>query len=336
MTVFGGGWEMTWLTRNRLATSLLLAGMAYGQAGEPLPSTVPPQSETPAAVLRVTTRVVAISAVVKTHDGAPATGLTKQDFELKQDGKPEEIRYFSPGADLPLTLALLVDTSGSQRTFIGDETLASDVFLESMLGRPQDRATVVQFDSRVKMLGPMTSSASVLHMGLMSLGRDPSANGGTLLNDTVGVVAEKLLAKETGRKAMILLTDGGDHGSRSTLEQAVEQAQKADVQVYSILYSEAHEGGGRPGGPAGPLVVDDGLRALQKLSESTGGQVFEVSKGHSLRQIYAEIAQDLRLQYQVGYVPPPNLKPGSYHRLELRPKDRHLTLEARKGFFAKP
>ena len=284
----------------------------------------------------MTTRVVAISAVVKTHDGAAATGLSKTDFELKQDGKPEEIRYFGPGADLPLTLALLVDTSGSQRTFIGDEMLASDVFLQSMLQRSQDRATVVQFDSRVRMLGGLTSSAGALHMGLMNLGRDPSANGGTLLNDTVAVVADKLLAKETGRKAMILLTDGGDNGSRSTLEQAMEEAQKADVQVYSILYSMAREVGGRAGAPAGVPVADDGLRALQKLSDSTGGQVFEVTPGHSLRQIYAEISQDLRLQYQVGYVPPPDLKPGSYHRLELRPKDHRLTLEARKGFFAKP
>lgn len=315
-----------------LAASLCIvaqtvAGQADGAAKET------PQ---PTAVLRVTTRVVAISAVVKTHEGAPATGLTKQDFELKQDGKPEEIRYFSPGADLPLTLALLVDTSGSQRTFIGDETLASDVFLQSMLGRPQDRATVVQFDSRVRMLGGMTSSASALHMGLMNLGRDPSANGGTLLNDTVVAVAQKVLTGETGRKAMILLTDGGDNGSRSTLEQAEEQAQRADVQVYAILYSAAHEGGARVGGPAGPLVIDDGLRSLQKLANSTGGQVFQVMPGHSLRQIYAEIAQDLRLQYQLGYVPPPDLKPGSYHRLELRPKDRRLVLEARKGFFATP
>ncbi len=319
---------------------VLGAGLALGCACSTATAQVEKTQESepalPTTVLRVTTRVVAISAVVKTHEGAPATGLTKTDFELKQDGKPEEIRYFSLGADLPLTLALLVDTSGSQKTFIGDETLASDVFLQSMLQRPEDRATVVQFDSRVKMLGEMTSSASALHMGLMSLGRDPSANGGTLLNDTVGAVAEKVLARETGRKAMILLTDGGDNGSRSTLAQAVEKAQKADVQVYSILYSAAHEGGGRLGGPAGPLVIDDGLRALQKLSESTGGQVFEVMQGHSLRQIYAEIAQDLRLQYQVGYVPPPDLKPGSYHRLELRPKDRRLTLEARKGFFAKP
>ncbi len=301
-------------------------------------STVAPSagSEPSPTVLRVTTRVVAISAVVKSHDGTPATGLTKSDFELKQDGKPEEIRYFAQGADLPLTLALLVDTSGSQRTFIGDETLASDIFLQTMLGRPQDRATVVQFDSHVRMLGPVTNSPGVLHMGLMALGRDQSPNGGTLLNDTVSVIAQKLLANETGRKAMILLTDGGDNGSRATVDQAVEQAQRADVQVYSILYSTAREGGARAGGPAAPATMDDGLRTLRRLSDSTGGQVFEVTPGHGLRQIYAEIAQDLRLQYQVSYTPPPDLRPGSYHRLELHAKDHALTVEARKGFFAKP
>ncbi len=317
---------------------MLLLGMAPIAGAQAVPSTPVPATEPPPiAVLRVTSRVVAISAVVKTKDGTPATGLTQTDFELKQDGRTVGLRYCAIGADLPLTLALMVDTSGSQRTLIGDESLASDVFLQTMLGRPQDRAMVVQFDSHVRILGGLSEDAGKLHLSLMSLAIDPSPRGGTLLNDAVAVLSEKLMARETGRKALILLTDGGDNGSRRSVEQAVEQAQLADVQVYSILYSDLSGGSTVPGSLSALATGGDpGLQTLRKLSESTGGQVFEVSRGRTLRQIYAEIAQDLRLQYQVGYTPPPNLKPGSYHRLELRAKDRRLTVEARKGFFVKP
>lgn len=294
-------------------------------------------SQPPVAMLRVSSRVVAISAVVKSKDGQPKTGLTKDDFVLKQDGREEPIRYFSQGSELPFSIVLMVDVSGSQRTFIGDESLASDVFFQTMLGRPQDRAMLVQFDAAVMPLSAMTNAPNLLHLGLTRLGTNPSTSSATLLNDGVAAVASKVLAKETGRKAIILLTDGGDNGSRSTVAQAIEQAQRADVQIYSILYS-AWVGG--TGGltslrslPAGP---DPGLKTLQQLSESTGGRVFTVARGMGLRKIYEGIEQDLRLQYELGYTPPPDTPPNSYHKLDLKPKDRGLTVQARKGFFAKP
>ena len=331
----GYGWKCKWAAQ--LGSMLLGTGLiAAAQTGLPVQEEANGSAATPpTAVLRVTTRVVAISAVVKGRDGVPATGLTKDDFELKQDGKAESIRYFGSGADLPLTLALLVDTSGSQRTFLGDDTIASEVFLQSMLGRPQDRAAVVEVSGHVRMLGRLTDAVGTLKLQLMGLGTDREAMNRTLLNDAVGAVAQKVLSAESGRKAMILLTDGEDNGSRLKLEQAIEQAQQADVQIYAILYSAREVPG--IGAPARPATeAEPGLSALHKLAESTGGQVFTVMPTLSLRQIYAQIAQDLRLQYQVSYTPPPDLKPGSYHRLDLRAKDRHLTVEARKGFFAKP
>ena len=284
--------------------------------------------------LKVFTRLVAISAVVKSKDGEPKTGLTKDDFVLKQDGKEVPIRYFSQGSDLPLTIALMVDTSGSQRTFIGDESLASDVFFETMLGRKEDRAMLVEFDTSVRQLQGLTNSASVLHLALSGLSPHASAVGGTLLNDAVYVVAKNVLAKETGRKAMVILTDGGDNGSRRSLAEAVEQAQRGDVQIYSILYSVFESfndsGGGRS------ARKDPGLETLQKLSESTGGRVFTVSRTMGLRDIYAQIGEDLRLQYELGYTPPGDTQPNSYHKLELKAKDKKLTVQARKGFFEPP
>ncbi len=297
----------------------------------------------PVTTIKVATRMVAISAVVKSKDGQPRGGLTKDDFVLKQDGKEEPIHYFSQGSELPLTLALMVDTSGSQRTFIGDESLASDVFFETMLDRKEDRAMLVQFDNKVLQIKGMTNSANALHLALLSLSSHASAVGGTLLNDAVYAVAKDVLAKETGRKAMVILSDGGDNGSRRSLADAIEQAQRGDVQIYSILYSMWDGPGATKfgSGPSGmgmgrPAAVNSGLELLQKLSESTGGRVFTVSRTMGLREIFAQIGQDLRLQYELGYTPPRDIQPDSYHKLELRAKDKKLTVQARKGFFAQP
>ena len=297
----------------------------------------PPESapiDEPITTLKVATRVVEISAVVKSKDGEPRGGMTKDDFVLKQDGREEPIHYFSQGSELPLTLALMVDTSGSQRTFIGDESLASDVFFETMLGRKEDRAMLVQFDNNITQLKSLTSSANSLHLALASLSSHASAIGGTLLNDAVYIVAKEVLGKESGRKAMVILSDGGDNGSRKTVEQAIEQAQRGDIQIYSILYSAWDVANGY--GISRPPGADNGRAILQKLSESTGGRVFTVSHAMSLREIFAEIGQDLRLQYEVGYTPPPGLQPNSYHKIELRAKDKKLSVQARRGFFAQP
>jgi len=228
----------------------------------------------------------------------------------------------------------MVDTSGSQQTFIGDESLASDVFFETMLGRPEDRAMLVQFDSSVLQLRSMTNSANALHLALSNVRSRGNAAQGTLLNDAVYSVAKNALAGETGRKAMVILSDGGDNGSRRTLAEAIEQAQRGDVQVYSILYSMFNDlEGSIPGHAPG---ADPGLAALRQLSESTGGRVFTVSRTMSLRDIFAQISQDLRFQYELGYRPPPDTKPNSYHKLELKAKDKKLLVQARKGFFEPP
>jgi Ca-activated chloride channel homolog len=316
----------------RVLCLLMLSATGWGQATSPALVQDQDQAQPPVTTLKVVTGLVAISAVVKSKDGEPKTGLTKDDFLLKQDGKEEPIQYFSQGSELPLSFALMVDTSGSQQTFIGDESLASDVFFETMLGRKEDRAMLVQFDTTVLELKSMTNSANALHLALSRL--RPDAKGGTLLYDSVYVLAKNVLANETGRKAMVILSDGGDNGSSRSLAEAVEQAQRADVQIYSIVYSmwnslNASDAGRPPG-------RDPGLAALQKLSESTGGRVFTVSRTMSLRDIFAQIAQDLRLQYELGYKPPSDTQPNSYHKLELKAKDKKLTVQARKGFFEPP
>jgi VWFA-related protein len=321
----------------------LMAVIALGHAGAQAPATPPstpaPQASDSASVttLRVTSRVVAISAVVRAKDGTALTNLTKDDFTLKQDGKDQSIRYFSKAEDLPLTFAVMVDVSNSQRTFIGDESLASDIFFRTVLGRPQDRAALLEFDAGVTQLRALTNDPNHLHLALSSLGLRPERRNATLLYEGVDSVARQILSKITGRKAMVILTDGEDVGSRITVDQAIESAQQNNVQIYSIYYSAAQNNGLRiQPRPGSGIRMENGLDILRKLSAATGGRVFTVAPGLSLQTIYGQIATDLRTQYELGYTPPADTAPNRFHKLELHVKEKGATVQSRNGFFAEP
>ncbi len=290
-----------------------------------------PAQDGPITTLTLQTRVVAISAYVRDRQGRPVGGLTPADFTLKQDGTAEDIRYFSQGSDLPLTLALMVDTSASQRMYVADEAAASMVFFRAMLERKEDRVSLTRFASDVHELSPLTSSVDNLQraLGYLDYRAGNSANGGTLLFDAVVATAQNLGAQQ-GRKAMVLLTDGGDNGSRATLAQAVAAAQKADVMVYSVFYSsdaDPHSGSTQP-------RYHGDRNALEQLAEQTGGHVFDSGPHYPLRETFAQIQQQLRLEYLLGYRPP-DAPAGSYHKLELKPKDAKLIVEARRGFYTR-
>jgi Ca-activated chloride channel family protein len=318
-------------TRRLIPATILLAALCAAHAQDPnqQPTQQPDQ---PLPTLKLSTRIVAVSAVVLDSRGEPVRDLTKDDFILKQDGKEQEIRYFSQDSTLPLTLALMVDTSESQRMFISDETIASEKFFRAMLTRPSDRAALVQFDTTVLELRPMTAQLQALENSLNFLSMPhPSGRGATLLYDAIVAASAHMLGPERGRRAMVILTDGEDHGSHATLEEAIAAAQRADTAVYAVLYSaEAFMTGGAPrhtipGQPSGRNVLD-------QISNSTGGHVFTVSRQTPLDLIYSQIADDMRLQYQIGYTPPESA-PGSYHKIELRPKGKHLAIQARVGYY---
>jgi len=319
-------------TGTRILCLLMLSGTMGAQTQPPAAQKAAASGE-PVTTLKVSTRMVAISAVVKSKAGTPQGGMTADDFVLKQDGKVQPIHYFSQGSELPLTFAVMVDTSGSQHTFISDETLASDVFFETMLDAKNDRAMLVQFDAAVTQLEGMTHSASDLRLALGRMASRPATAGRTRLYDAIYAVASGPMAKETGRKAMVILTDGGDNGSIRTLAEAVEQAQRADVQIYSVVYSAWNDLTGVSGRPP---ALDTGRSVLEKMSQDTGGHVFTVSRTMSLRDVFAAIGEDLRLEYELGYTPPEDTAPNSYHKLELKAKDKKLTVQARDGFFAHP
>jgi Ca-activated chloride channel family protein len=299
----------------RLLALALLASLSPALAQSP--TLLTPDT----ATLKVTTKLVAVSAIVRNKSGQPIPNLTRDDFLLKQDGKPQPITAFSQGSSLPLTLALMVDTSGSQRAYIPYEIAAGRAFFPAMLTRPDDRAVLVQFDSTVLQLVKLTTSVLTLQHALAYLTQSHDdivrpGPGGTLLFDAICAVSHLELGTQLGRRAMVVLTDGGDNGSHFSQKDAIREAQRADIMIYTIYYSN---GGG-----------DEG--ALRDLSRQTGGREFTVGPASTLQQIYASIAADLRLQYELGYRPP-DTRPNKYHKIDLRATDKTLTVQARDGYF---
>ncbi len=283
----------------------------------PLPEAV--SQESPISTLRVDTRLVDVLAIVRGESGGPVPGLTREAFSLREDGKPQELIYFSQGSDLPLTLALMVDTSSSQTLYIPNEIAASWAFFPALMTQPGDRGVLMQFDTQVMELADLTNSVSKLQKALPRLSEKRGELAyGTRLYDAICGVAQLELGNQMGRRAMVILTDGGDAGSEAKISTAIAEAQRADIMIYSVYYSS---GGGNK-------------HALERLSKATGGRVFTVGPDKTLAQVYVEIGNDMRLAYEIGYRPPVS-QPKKFHRIELRTNDKKLIVQSREGYFAR-
>jgi VWFA-related protein len=262
----------------RLLRPLLLAGLVLAPClrAQQKPAAAPEQTpaSTAAPTIAVDARLVNLPVVVRDKKGALIQNLNKDEFILQVDGKPQTIRYFDKDTNLPLTLGLLVDTSLSQRDVIDEERAASSTFLDQMLTTPKDKAFIMQFAAETELLQDVTSSRPLLQAALKEIdtpgrssgsssddnngGRRPRGGGGTTLYDALFLASDELMSKQTGRKAVIILSDGGDRGSRETLVKSIEAAQRADTIVYAIYFKgeEPHQnypqrgnrGGGYPGG----------------------------------------------------------------------------------------
>lgn len=270
-------------------------------------------------------QVVSILATVRTKKGEIVRDLTKDDFSLLEDGRPQNIQYFSRDSDLPLTIGLLVDTSMSQVKVLDAERGASYRFIDQVLRENKDHVFVMQFDLAVRTPQPLTSSHRDLEESLRFVDT-PTRNelrsqwgGGTLLYDSVVEASDEIMSKQSGRKALILLTDGGENGSEATLDQAIDAAHRAGTLVYSILYSA--EG-------------FDGRGILQKFARETGGGFYEVSKKMPIDQVYAAIEEDLRSQYSLGFVSDRPAKLQEFRKLQLAVKRPGLVVQARDRYWA--
>src|SRR5271154_2396245 len=277
-------------------------------------------------------KVVNILATVRTKAGQIVNDLTKDDFSILENGRPEAIKYFSRESDLPLTIGLMVDTSMSQARVLEKERSASFQFVDQVLREGKDKVFVTQFDMAVMTRQQPTSSRHDLEQSLPYVDT-PSKNelqaqrgGGTLLFDAVVKASREIMSGQRNRKAMIILSDGGDNGSDETLTSAIEAAQKADTIIYSILFSDAtyYGGYGDPGGKA----------FMQRVAQETGGGYFEVSKKLTINQTFGIIENELRSQYNLGFVSDQPVRISEFRNLQLTTKRKDLIVQARDRYWA--
>jgi VWFA-related protein len=323
------------------AAAFITTPLSFAQQSAPAPDQKPGDSQEPAATLKANVSVVQLFFNVKDKHGTLIPNLTKDDFTILEDGTPQTLKYFTAESNLPLTLGILIDASGSQRNVIDMEKEVGGAFLKQVL-TDKDESFVISFDVTVDLLQDFTRDVHLLqkalntvkiNTGFVGVGLPGSGGGpvpqqnspGTLLYDAVYLSAHDMLAKEVGRKAMVLLTDGQDEGSRLKIKDAIEAAQKADSIVYVLLCADRGFYGG---------MGYSGEFDMKKLTEQTGGRVINVgNKFDKLREAFDQIATELRSQYNIGYTPLNTKLDGSYRKLEIKNKQNYK-IQARAGYYA--
>ncbi len=267
-------------------------------------------------------KVVSILASVLDKQGHLIHDLEKNDFEVLENNRPQVIRYFSRDADLPLTLGLMIDTSMSQAQVMESERAASFRFLDRML-REKDRAFIMKFDMNVNTPQPLTGDREALRKALAFVDTPTRAElrsqygGGTLLFDAVIDASKDVMMPLQGRKALIVISDGGENGSEGSLQQSIDAAHRADTMIYSILF----------GGT-------EGRGNLQRMSKETGGGYFEPNKKLSIDQVFDAIQEELRSQYNIGYISDVPVRISEFRKLQILSTRKGLTVQARDKYWA--
>jgi VWFA-related protein len=289
-----------------------------------------PQAAQP---LQVQTTVVNVFATVRDHHNAIVSDLTKDDFKIYEDGVEQKVQYFSREVDMPITLGLLMDTSGSMDRNLSAEQDAASRFVREIL-RKKDEAMVISFDLDVNLLADFTEDPEVLERAIrrttinaagpmVTPGTIPQ-NGamGTDLYDAVYLACHDELANEAGRKGVIILTDAEDNGSKVSMEDSIEAAQRADAVIHVLLIRDFMATSG-----TGPGVA-------RRMTEDTGGRVIDVRNSKSLESAFDEIATELRSQYVLGYSSTNTKRDGTFRKIKVEVDKNDLKILARKGYYA--
>ena len=302
------------------ATIALLASLLPGQAQLEKVSTRADQPDK----TRITLDVSRVNMLFTVSDkkGRFVTDLAKNDFEVFEGKKPQSIIEFNAETDLPLRLAILIDTSNSIRERFRFQQEAATAFIDDTVRPRQDKALVVSFDSAAELVTDLTDNVPALEKAVQSL----RPGGGTSLYDAIFFACRDKLMQDQPlykfRRAMVILSDGEDNQSRYTRDQALEMAQKADVTVYTISTNITH-------------IETDGDKVLRYFANETGGQVFFPFRASDLIQSFENISNELRHQYNVFYRPDPLKTDGLYHAVQIKVKGRKdLIVRARKGYYA--
>jgi Ca-activated chloride channel homolog len=286
----------------------------------PADSQTPPSND-PSRIVYDVTRVNMLFTVQDKH-GRFVTDLTRNDFEIFEKKAPQKILDFTAESDLPLRLAVLIDTSNSVRDRFKFQQEAASNFVNSIV-QEKDKAIVVSFDTGAELAADLTSDTNKLENAI----RDLRPGGGTALYDAIYFACkDKLMLDQPMykfRRAMVILSDGDDNQSHYSRDQALEMAQKADVVIYTISTNNSH-------------IVTDGDKIMHYLAEQTGGTAFFPFQASDLNQSFENIANELRHQYNLFYRPDPEHDDGQYHAVDIRVKGRKdLVVRARKGYYAK-
>jgi VWFA-related protein len=278
--------------------------------------------------LKVSVDLVNVPFSVTDRHGRFVPGLTAKDFLVEEDGRRQEIRNFARENELPLTLAMLIDTSPSVRPVFDEEKTTAKAFLESILSS-KDLALVIGFDRTITLVQDFTENVRLLKRAIDDL----EIGGGTAVYDAVYLASKEKLGDEAGRKAIILISDGEDTISKVRFNEALMSALKSDTIIYAISNSIRNPfpyyGRRRPGlGGGGDIAT------LRKFSSETGGETFSVNNETTFAKIFEQIARELRSQYSLGYNSTNPVKDGKFRQIKIIPRDSSYTVRARRGYYA--
>jgi Ca-activated chloride channel family protein len=249
------------------------------------------------------------------------TTLTQDDFTIFEDGRKQEIRNFARETSLPLTIALLIDTSQSVAPKLKFEQEAAINFIQSIM-REKDRAMLVEFSTGVTMLQDFTGDPNKMANEIRKL----RAAGGTSLYDAIYMTCDEKLIRETGRKAIVILSDGEDESSRVTRREAIEVALRAEATIFAMSVSK--------GGFFGVGGSGEGDAILKDITMETGGRIFFPFKTDELEDAFRQINQELRSQYNIGFLSTNSVRDGGYRKIEIKVPEGGLRLNYRKGYYA--
>ncbi len=316
-----------------LAVSLLLPRYTSAKVERgPAPAPTAAAAQNPQGPIRVQVELVNLFVTVRDKKKKLITDLTKDDFRVSEDGQEQKIAFFSHETSLPITLGLLIDTSGSEGRMLPAEQEAATRFLQRVL-RKSDLAMVISFDLDVDLLADFTSDRGQLERAIQRARINApsvpiSVQGplpqrgpkGTDFYDAVYLASREKLASEAGRKALVILTDAVDNGSKVRLEEALEAAQRSDTVVHILLVYDPAYG------------ANEG--AAKKLAEETGGRMISVRNEKKLEEAFDQISEELRSQYILGYYPSNTTRDGRFRKIKVEAPRKDLQLLARKGYYA--
>lgn len=281
-------------------------------------------------VIKAEVSLVNIFATVRDKQKHIMPNLKKEDFRVFENNQEQKIAFFSSEKTLPITLGLLIDTSGSEQNRLPAEQDAASRFLSQVL-RKGDEAMVISFDLDVDLLSDFTDDRAQLHRAvnqarvnaggpMITPGTLPSGPNGTHLYDAIWVACGEKLATEAGRKGLVIITDAEDFGSRVSVEEAIEGAQRTNTVVHFLLVHD-------PGYGWRPDIA-------HRIADQTGGRVIEVSSQKHLQEAFDQISEELRSEYTLGYYPTNGARDGTFRKIKVETADKDLKVLARKGYYA--